>query len=183
MIQINVVSRINEDKNFFFDLLFAIYKLREKNINDVHLLFIGDLLSRTVYQDMVRLINLFGIVENISFTGKSIRLAELSEADSEGYFFNFTIGNFTGFSGIESINLNHKTIFYNIDRNQVDNTRRSPAMCPDVSSLISLLINLKNDPIGMEQQIIEDNLKTKNDFLLSDNDNSFLRSILFRKEK
>ena len=180
MIQINVVSRINEDKNFFFDLLFAIYKLREKNINDFHLLFIGDLLSKTVYQDMVRLINLFDIADNISFTGKSIRLSELSEVVRDGYFFNFTIGNFMGFSGIESINLNHKTIFYNTDKNLVESTRRSPSMCPDVSSLISLLINLKNAPKEMEQRIIEDNLKTKNDFLLSDNDNSFLRSILFR---
>ncbi|MCR8560193.1 hypothetical protein KXD93_21250 [Mucilaginibacter sp. BJC16-A38] len=178
MIQINIVSRINEDKNFFFDLLFVAQKLLEKNLTGFRLLFIGDILSRTVYQDMIRLIGLFGLSEHVSFTKKSIRFADLPGEVRAGYFFNFTIGNFMGYSGVESLDYGFKTIFYNTDRELDEKTDKSVAMCANIAGLVTLLSSICEDPAGLEEQVKADNLLMKKRFLLDDQDRAFLRQAM-----
>jgi hypothetical protein len=178
MIQINVVSRISEDKNVFFDLIYAIYQLQQTGINDVHILFIGEISNNVVYQDMRRLVKLFDLSSFVSFTKRSIWLQDLEESVKNGYFFNFTIGDFIGYSGVESVSLGYKTIFYNAETSLSDKTTKSVSMCPDIPTLISLITKIKHNPELMDKQIISDNLKMKTNFALKDEDKLFLRSIL-----
>jgi len=178
MIRLNVVSRINEDKNFFFDLIYAVFKLKHSGVEGVQLLFIGDVLSRAVYQDMRRLANLLEIPDQISFTRQSIRMSNLPESVKEGYFFNFTIADFTGFSGIESVSLGYKTIFYNPDKKLAERMTTWPSMCRDLASLVSLITAINENQLAADAAIRQDNLRMKALFYLSEEDKRFLRSVL-----
>lgn len=178
MIQINIVSRISEDKNSFFDIIYLLHKLRETNVNNISLLFIGDIISNTLYQGMLKLVNLFDLHENVSFTGNSIRFADLTEEVKKGYFLNFTIGNFMGYSGIESINMGFKTIFYNVEKNLAVKTIASISQCIDLTNLLKLVSEIYRNKAVIDSQIIEDNLRMKKDFILSGEDKSYLWSVL-----
>ncbi|MEO7214157.1 hypothetical protein [Mucilaginibacter sp.] len=178
MIQINVVARISEDKNAFFDLIFAAHQLANQDINDVHILFIGDILSEALHRSMVKLIDLFDLAGRVKFTEKSIRFADLDEEVKDGYFINFTIGNFMGFSGIESINMGLKTLFYNPVKTLSTQTVPSPSLARDMPSLVALLARISNNQGEMDKLIATDNLKMKADFLLMSDDKAFLKSVL-----
>ena len=178
MIQINIVSRFTEDKNMFFAVLFAVHQLKEQGINDVTVLFIGDILSEALYRSTHTLIDLFDLSDRVNFTKRSIRFADMTEGMKQGYFLNFTIGNFVGFSGIESINNGFKTIFLNLDRSLDDRTVVSASQCNSVDSFIALLKNLSTDKAFTDKLILEDNLSMKQDLHLNATDSSILLSIL-----
>jgi hypothetical protein len=178
MIQLTVVSRVNEDKNFFFDVIFALYKLKLNGIGGVHLLFVGDILSRAVYDDCSRLARLLDLSDTVVFTGRSVRITDLPEPVKDGYFVNFTIADFTGYSGVESVSLGYKTIFYNIDQKLAGVTPRSASMCPDIESFVSLITGIVTNRELTDRLILEDNLRIKSHFLLSEGDRVFLRSTI-----
>jgi hypothetical protein len=178
MIQINIISRVSEDKNFFFDVIYAIHKLQQVNINDVEVLIIGDIITKTLYNDLLKLIDLFNLSDQIGFTKHSIRFEDLPEHVKNGYFLNFTIGNFKGYSGIESIKMGFKTIFYNVDKGLSIKTEFSESQCADITSLINLFSKISTDTKSMDQLILEDNLRMRNEFILSSGDGLLLRSIL-----
>lgn len=178
MIQLTVVSRINEDKNFFFDVIFALYKLKENGIDDVLLLFVGDILSRAVYDDCCRLVKLFDLSQQVAFTHRSVRITDLPERVKAGYFVNFTIADFTGYSGVESVSLGYKTIFYNIDWKLANLTPQSISMCPDIDSLIKLITEINTNREYTDSLLFEDNFRLKSRFLLGAEDCDFLRSMI-----
>ncbi|MFV0183321.1 hypothetical protein OBK25_01105 [Empedobacter falsenii] len=113
-ITINVISRISGDKNFFLDILYVTYLLREKHKLYINVKFIGKIYDYNIFSMLERFSILFGISDQVTFTKRSIPIKEIENSDND-YFLNFSIGNFVGYSGIESINNNFKTIFYNID--------------------------------------------------------------------
>jgi len=178
MIQLTVVSRVNDDKNFFFDVIFAVNQLQKIGIEGIKLLFVGEILSRAVFESCCRLTNLFGLTQNVSFTRKSIRITDLPENVKAGYFINFTIADFTGYSGVESVNLGYKTIFYNIDFKLAPITPETASVCQDIDALVKLIYKIVINPEVTNRLLIEDNLRIKNSFFLSDKDHSFLRSML-----
>ncbi len=178
MIRLNVISRISEDKNCFFDLIYAMHQLKERSVTDVTVLFIGDIMTKTLYHDMLKLIGLFDLSDHISFTKQSIRYDDLPVDVKDGYFLNFTIGNFKGYSGIESIKMGFKTIFYNADKRLSAETTPSVSQCTDLASLSGLILEIRQDPALMAKVIMDDNTQMKNKFLLSADESLFLRSVL-----
>jgi hypothetical protein len=178
MIQINVISRISEDKNSFFDLIYALHKLTEQGITDVRILFIGDIISDTLYRCSIQLVNLFDLNGRVDFTKKSIRFENLPGDIKKGYFINFTIGNFMGYSGIESIKMGFKTIFYNPVKNLSHQTKTSASLAADLAALIVLIKKISTDQAAMDEKIIQDNLEMRQHFSLSPLDEAFLNSVL-----
>ncbi|MDN3548724.1 hypothetical protein [Mucilaginibacter aquaedulcis] len=183
MIQLTVVSRVNEDKNFFFDIIFALHKLKIYNIYDIQLLFVGDILSRAVLDNCCRLAELLGLSQNVHFTRKSVRITDLPENVKKGYFIHFTIADFTGYSGVESISLGYKTIFYNIDKKHTTISFDNATICRDVDELVNVISRIHNSPEQTDPHLLEDNLRLKKRFLLSVKDRSFLKSILLHPHK
>jgi len=183
MISVNVISRISDDKNSFFDLVYAIHKLDEEGVKDISVLFIGDIISNSLHQAIQKLISLFDLGDRIKFTRKSIRFNDLPDAVKAGYFLNFTVGNFIGYSGIESVNMGFKTLFYNGDKSLAEQTVSSASQCSDVRSLAKLLSNISSNQAEMDKLIAEDNLRMKGNFLLNAADKSFLMSVLLPSGK
>ncbi len=178
MTQIVVVSRISEDKNAFFDVIYALQQLTEQGITDIKVLFVGDIFSDALYRSMIKLTNLFGLEGRVNFTKKSIRFKDLPDHIKEGYFVNFTIGNFIGFSGIESINMGFKSIFYNAVNNLASETIPSISQAVDLTSFVNLLRIISTEPRQMAELIMKDNLEIKRRFRLSKEENEFLISVL-----
>lgn len=178
MIQINVISRISEDKNSFFDMLYALHKLKNSGITAFKILFIGGIISPTLYRAICKLIEVLDLEEEVSFTKKFVRPDDLPQHVKDGYFCNFTIGNFMGYSGIEAINMGFKTIFYNLDRRLSKQTIPSASFCADVDDFITLIRNIKELPQATDAAIKADNDRLKNDYFLTQADNNFLLSVL-----
>ncbi|TWR25179.1 hypothetical protein FPZ43_17045 [Mucilaginibacter pallidiroseus] len=178
MIRVNVVARFSDDKNSFFALLFVLYKLKEKGINSISILFIGDIISESLYRNTLLLASILSVRNMVDFTKKSIRFINMPVEIKQGYFLNFTIGNFTGFSGIESINNGFKTIFLNADNSLNDATVSSASQCRNTNDLIDLLENLTLDKPKWDKLIEAGNLAMKQRFMLSDTDRESLLGIL-----
>src|SRR4051812_31062162 len=115
MIKLNVVARIAADKNSFPDLIQVLYELKKQDVTQVHILFIGNIYSTAVYENIIKQATRFDVLSNIEFTKRSIPIDELSDSIKDGYFINFTIGSFAGYSALESIKKGFKTILYNAD--------------------------------------------------------------------
>lgn len=178
MIRINIVSRISEDKNSFFDVIYLVKKLEEAGQQNIRLLFIGGITSNTLYNDMIKLVRLFELSEKVSFTRRSIRFDDLPAEVKEGYFLNFTVGNFKGYSGIESIKAGFKSLFYNVDKKLSAKTQRSESQAENFEALRSLMLKIAGNKTVMDKLIMEDNLRMMKDFALNEEDKSFLRSVL-----
>jgi len=178
MIQINLVARIATDKNSFFDLVFLAYKLQQEQIQSFKILFIGDILNVSIYQNIVRLADLLRVSDRIEFTKRSIKYNELPQSIQNGYFINFTIGDFVGYSGIESINLGYKTIFYNGDANVEFSRNNVLGYCPNIDSLIELFRIIDKNPIKADNQITANCLLKKEEFKLSGDDKQVLLSMM-----
>jgi len=178
MIQINLVARIAADKNSFFDLVYLAYKLQQDQIQSFRILFIGDILNVSIYQNIVRLADLLKVSDKIDFTKKSIQYSELPESIQRGYFINFTIGDFIGYSGIESINLGYKTIFYNGDPNAQFAKNNILGYCSDIDSLTKLFKIIDKNPVKADNQITANCLLKKEEFKLSGDDKQLLLSTM-----
>lgn len=178
MIRINIVSRISEDKNSFFDVIYLVKKLEEAGQKDIQLLFIGGITSNTLYNDMMKLVGLFELSEKVSFTRRSIRFDDLPQEIKEGYFLNFTIGNFKGFSGIESIRAGFKTLFYNVDKKLSAKTERSESQVESFEALMALILKIIQNKAATDKLIIADNLRMMKSFALNEDEVFFLRSVL-----
>jgi hypothetical protein len=167
MINLNVVTRIAEDKNFFPDLVEMLYRLKKKEANDVHILFIGEVYSQAVYQNIIDMAGRFNVSSNIAFTEKSVPMHELSEEIKNGYFINFTIGEFTGYSGLEGIKSGFKTIFYNIDKTLENERGDLITYCRTLDELAALVLNISQNQATVNQQIIACNQEMVNRFVLN----------------
>ncbi len=178
MIKINVVARIADDKNHFLDLIYLLHKLKEENINNVQVLFIGAIQNYGIYENILNMANLLSVSSQISFTKSSIRINDLSPEIKQGYFLHFCAGDFIGYSGIESINDGLKNIFYNADRQVHLNTGAAAHVCADINALIEFVKRLTKEQDVVDQEIKQNSIKILNDFKLTADDKSVLLSIL-----
>ena len=181
MIQINLVARIAGDKNSFLDLVYIAYKLKQNNINDFNILFIGDILNISIYQNIVRMADLLDVSANISFTKRSIPFSDLAPAIKDGYFINLTVGSFTGYSGIESLSMGFKTIFYNADKRHENEVTEYINVCSDIPSVINLIKLINKDKLSVNKQMISNNSKMKSYYSLNDKETSLLLSFMSPK--
>jgi hypothetical protein len=178
MVQINLVSRIAGDKNSFFDLVFIAYKLKLDGYNGFRILFIGEIESPSIYQNIIRMAGLLDVGEHIDFTKKSIPLARLPENIKDGYFLNYSVGKFIGYSGIESIANGLKAIFVNGDKSLEDDVSDYINVCRNIPDLIEFIKILINDKVNADKQIISNNLEMSSDFKLTEPDTAFLLSMM-----
>ncbi|MCQ6957276.1 hypothetical protein [Mucilaginibacter aquariorum] len=176
MLRINLVARIAKDKNSFLDLVYVAHKLKQNNFDDFAILFIGAVESISIYQNIVRMAELLGVTSNIKFTEKSIAMTALPEDVKDGYFFNFTVGNFMGYSSVECVNLGFKTIFCNADKRLVNEQYNYINVCPDIDSVVDLILLISKDPAPVNMEIQKNNLSMKRSFLLNQEEAGLLRS-------
>jgi hypothetical protein len=178
MIQINLVARIAADKNVCFDLVFVASKLKEDGYTDFKFLFIGGIESPSIYQNIIRLAGLLNVTDHIDFTKKSIPMTELSEETKNGYFLNYSIGKFIGYSGIDSIGMGFKTIFVNGDKNHENEDMTTVNICRNIPELIAFIKLIHKDQLAMNKQIVADNLEMSKNFQLNEADKAFLLEIM-----
>jgi hypothetical protein len=178
MIQINLVARIDDDKNSFLDLVYVAYMLKKDGITDFKILFIGGVHKQSIYQNIVHLADLLDVESHIGFTMKAIPLAQLPEDTKQGYFLNYTVGAFVGYSAIESIDLGLRAIFLNGDKELVGDMPKTAGMCPDLDSLITLIATLVQDKSAIDAKIDESNAQLKKSYFLTTADRSNLLSLL-----
>ena len=178
MIQLNLVARVAGDKNIYFDLVFAASKLKEAGCKDFNFLFIGDIESPSIFQNIVRLTGLLDVEEYIRFTKKSIPMAELPQETKDGYFLNYSVGKFIGYSGIDSIDMGFKTIFVNGDKALENEEMAGVNICRNITELIEFIELLIKDPLSINKQIEASNLKMSKDFELNDTDIAFLLGVM-----
>lgn len=166
MINLNVVSRIADDKNSFPNLVEILHLLKNDGITDVHMLFIGAIYSNQVYQNILDLAGKLGVSSNISFTKTSIPLQELPDEIKNGYFINFTIGQFTGYSGLEGIKNGFKTILYNVDKTLKNEPLNLITHCRTTAELIALIKAIRANQVKLDEEIIFCNQQMINGFTL-----------------
>lgn len=166
MINLNVVSRIAEDKNFFPSLIEVLHTLKNEGITDVSILFIGAIYSQRVYQNMLKQADKLGVSSNISFTKTSIPFQELNAEVKNGYFINFTIGQFTGFSGLEGIRNGLKTILYNVDDALENEPSTSVIHCRNTAELVALIKAIRVDQSKLDEEIKYSNQELINQLTL-----------------
>ena len=178
MIQINLVSRIDDDKNSFMELVYAAHKLKESGITGFHILFIGAVYKPVIYQSVVQMAGLLGVDSHIGFTKKSIPMAQLPPEIKDGYFLIHSIGDFIGYSGIESIDMGLKTIICNVDKNFAADRAKYINSCEDIHAVIELIKLIDQDKEAIDRQIIANNIEIKKAYYLSDQDKNKLLSLL-----
>ena len=182
MILLNLVSRIDDDKNSFLDLVYIAYELKQAEIINFKVLFIGGIHKVSIYQNILRMAYLLGVTEHIDFTKKSVPLKDLPAEIKKGYFFNYTVGNFFGYSAIESVELGFKTIFCNCDQFLSSEWSSYINFCPDIGSAIELIKLISREEEKVSTAIFENNIKMKAGYFLSQNDKTLLFSMLSPSE-
>lgn len=178
MIQISLVARIDDDKNSFLELVYVAHKLKESGIADFYILFIGAVYNQIIYQNIIRIAELLGVREHIGFTKKSIPIAELPAEIKDGYFLAYSIGDFIGYSGIESINLGLKTIFCNVDKRFAEETGMTINACRDIDEVVELFKLISRDKESIDEQIIATYAAIKRGYYLDSKDKDKLLSLL-----
>lgn len=178
MIQINLVARIAGDKNSFLDLVYIAFKLKEQGVKDFIVTFIGAIESNPIYQNITRMAELLGVIDNIAFTKKSVPMDELTNELKNGYFFNFTVGSFMGYSAVESINLGLKTIFCNGDKRLTSEQNSYLNVCPNLDAVIELILLINEDRYPVDRQMLINNQVMKESYSLTAEDASLLKKLM-----
>lgn len=178
MIQFNLVARINDDKNSFLDLVYTAYQLKISGFEDFNILLIGGIYNKGIYQNIVRMAELLNVSRQISFTMHSVPIAGLPENIKAGFFINFCVGEFIGYSGIESISMGLKNIFYNCDPGLAGEPSQYINVCRDIKELIALFKLIMNDCEGASRQINLNAGLMKETYALSEADEKALLSLL-----
>jgi len=178
MIQFNLVARINDDKNAFLDLVYTAYQLKISGFEDFNILFIGGIYNKGIYQNIVRMAELLKVSRQISLTMQSVPIAALPENIKAGFFVNFCVGEFIGYSGIESIGMGFKNIFYNCDPALAAEANRYLNVCRNIDELIGLFKLIMNDCEGVSRQININAGLMKDAYALNEADKKSLLSLL-----
>jgi hypothetical protein len=180
MIRLNITSRISVDKNFFVDFIVAVYKAGlEIGQEKIALTFIGQIQDKGVYETLLRLVYVLGLNEQVEFTKRSIPLSNLPENMKEGYFINFSAGNFIGYSGIECMGLGFKTIFLNVDDRYAPTIDPDQSCyCPSFSALTDMILKIYRDQNSFDLRILEENRLLYAGYFLTENEERQLIEIL-----
>ena len=178
MIRINLVARVAGDKNLFPDLVNFVHQLKKQGIANFILTFIGAIEDNAIYENTIRIAQQLEVTDHIDFTKKSIPMAQLGDELKSGYFLNFTVGSFMGYSSIDSINLGFKTIFCNCDESLADEQYNYINICRNLNEVIELLLLINKDAATVDEQIMTNNRLMKQSFLLTAADASLLKSLM-----
>ncbi|MEO3404315.1 hypothetical protein AAFN85_10455 [Mucilaginibacter sp. CAU 1740] len=178
MIRINLVARVAGDKNAFPDLVNMAHQLKQQGMTGFVLTFIGAIEDNAIYENTIRLAEQLGVTEHIAFTKRSIPMAQLSEELKSGYFLNFTVGSFMGYSSIDSINLGFKTIFCNCDEFLADEKYDYINVCRNLNEVVKLFLLIDKDAETIDKQMMANNQLMKRSFLLTAEDASLLKSLM-----
>jgi len=182
MLKFNFISRVSRDKNFFADLVYLIHRLKNEHDITASLYFIGAIESQSTYLTLQKLTKTLGIEDRVEFSKRSIRYNEMSEETRNGYFINYSVGFFLGYSGIECMQNNLKTIFYNIDPHYSNSLKgKYSCYCADLDVLIDLVKKINSNEKEMEKTLLKENQAVLSQFLLQNDDALFLKSILLGK--
>lgn len=166
-IVLNLIGRVEEDKNYFIDVLFTIYELRKFHNIDVKLNIVGKIYNYAIYQTLATFIKSAKIDDLVNFTKESIPFEILKQKKTE-YFLNFAVGSFVGYSSIEAIISGLCTIFYNVDLRYENDTSEYITFNFQKEDLKSLLIKLNNSEETVRNIIIAENKELQERFLLDE---------------
>jgi hypothetical protein len=158
MIQFNLIARIADDKNYFVDFIHVVHQAKKLYNIDVQFTFVGAIQNEGLYKALMRLTEVLKVNHLIHFTKASIRYEDLPENLKQGYFLNFSVGNCIGYSSIESIKHNFKTLFYNVDERLI--TIMKPdliSFCKNYSNLLAIIKKIDTDKATFDQQLDHEN--------------------------
>ncbi|GEO03224.1 hypothetical protein AAE02nite_08880 [Adhaeribacter aerolatus] len=173
MIVFNIVARVADDKNFFDSVLICVSKIKN-NIGPIKLNIIGEIQSETIFNKLIAMALELNILENVLFTNKSIRYEDLDETYLSGYFLNFSVGNFVGYSPIEAISLGLKTIIINVDSDIYESGVTDISYCNNMEELYEFAVNVFQNEREVSKKVIEENLIRKNCFYLNEQESKTL---------
>ena len=178
MIIISIISRISNDKNWFIDIVRLADILEKKNFGDFEINFIGAIEDENIRTNIEALAQEMNLGSKIKFSGKSISLLQLNPYIQNGYFINFVIGDFLGYSSIECLKLGFKTFFYNVDptitKSDVDDKNTSM----NIDDLAFSLLELKTNKIETDEKIMSDNKSRLKNYELNDDEVKFLKGMI-----
>lgn len=177
-IQINLVARIASDKDSFKILIQLAEKLIKKKITDFEILFIGAVSVESILQDIKSFAKDLNVENKIRFTEKSIPVASLDDEIKNGYFFNFTVGLFLGYSAIDAIGLNLKNIFYNADNRLVEGKNKLSNFCNNVDEVVEIFRSIDINKENVDKELYLNNEKMRKSFYLTNTEKKKLMSFL-----
>ncbi len=177
MLNINIVTRIAADKNFFLDYIVAVHELKKRYQEHCSLRFIGAIESYPIYENILRLSKIFGIEDQIHFTKKSIPYQDMEPSVLSGYFINMCVGSFKGYASLEASQRGLKALYYNVDSSLADKWDYPFPHIASLEHLISILHDIINQPDYYNDAIQKYNLKHPNQFFLSTEEKTLLKSL------
>ena len=176
MVVFNIVGRVAKDKDFLEPLFICLSGLKSKNVQ-FRLNVIGEIWEKAIHDRLLTLAKELAITESVFFTEKSIRYNNMDEEILNGYFLNFSVGNFVGYSTIEGIAMGLKTIIINVDQDFDEKDINEISFCNKITDLYNVACKISENEKETRQQIISENLLRKNDYFLTKKDSEFLMSI------
>ena len=181
-IQINLVSRIASDKDSFNILLQLAEQLIKEKVTDFEILFIGEVSEEVIFQKIMSQAEHLKIADKIRFTKKSIPLIQLDDQTKSGYFFNFTVGLFLGYSSIDAIQLNLKSIFYNADPSASMEKKTYINSCENINDVVELIKLIDLNKNKVDEEIYLNNEKMRAAFSLTSKEEDALLALIIPKK-
>jgi hypothetical protein len=179
MINLNIVSRISDDKCFFIDTVYAIHRLKKEHNIDAQIYFIGAIENYGIYNTLVRLVEILNLQDRIFFSKRSIWIEDLPDDVKEGYFINYSIGEFFGYSGVDCLKSKLKTIFLNIDAEYNSMIRTDyKCYCADINTFIRLLKEIEENGSQIANQLLQENEVLFSEYYLGSEEKELLKSVL-----
>jgi hypothetical protein len=175
MLRFNLIARIADDKNYFVDFIHVVHQAKNLYNIDVQFNFVGAIQNEGLYKALMRLAEVLKVDDLIHFTKASIKYEDFPEDLKNGYFLNFSVGNCIGYSSIESIRHNFKTLFYNVDERSA--TSMKPGLvsfCRNHNDLLQTIKMIDADRAVFGQQLEQENKALLPHFLLNKKDADLL---------
>ncbi|MGV0947811.1 hypothetical protein ACTS93_11810 [Empedobacter falsenii] len=170
-----VVSRIDLDKDFFHYYLEVISRLKKEDKIIIKILFVGKIDNQEVYDEIMNRSHKLDIFNQINFTRQSIPYNLLPNEDND-YYLNISIGDFIGYSSIEGMRSNFKSIFLNGD-SSVNTGKDRISFCNTTNELYLLLRQIFLDDT-YKIYLIKDNEEILKNYVLSEKEEQLLVNIL-----
>jgi hypothetical protein len=156
-----------------------VHKLKTEHNIATNLYLIGSIESEAIYQTLLRSVKELNIEDMVTFSKKSIRYSEMSDEVKKGYFLNYSVGFFLGYSSLECMQNNLKTIFYNIDPHYSHSIKdKYSCYCADLDSLVNLVKAISLNKTETDNTLVVENQRLLAQFMLQNNEAAFLKSIL-----
>ena len=174
--RLNVISRINADKDFFSTYLKVVAELKKSDIN-CQLKFIGAITCENTYNKILDNVVSDDIAELVSFTKKSVPMSEWTN-DADDYYLNVCLGDFVGYSSIDCVKDNFKALFVNVANYTIDEFADFLTFCSNENDLFNVLQKIHLDKEAINKIIEQENRSLLQSFYLLNNDEELLLNML-----